>query len=110
MTSAAGRRGLAGRVPLPGSPNNILLNKAQDKLYVAQDNSDSVAVIDTEANTVLEQIDAIAPAGLLADQSNRYTGAATNNLTFVAGREDVVRDQWRGELGGDRAARGIAAA
>ena len=79
---SSGTPRLAGRVALPGSPNNILLNKAQDKLYVAQDNSDSVAVIDTQANTVLEQIDAIAPAGLLADQSNRYTGAATNNLAL----------------------------
>ena len=73
---------LLTRIPLPGSPNNLLLNKAQDRLYVTQDNSDTVAVINTTTNTVVEEIDAIAPPGVLPDRSNRYTGAATNNLAL----------------------------
>ncbi|GAC1340928.1 MAG: hypothetical protein NVSMB18_12000 [Acetobacteraceae bacterium] len=43
---------LLTRIALRGSPNNLLLNKAQTTLYVAQDNSDTVAVIDTASNTV----------------------------------------------------------
>ena len=73
---------LVTRIPLPGSPNNLLLNKAQDTLYVSQDNSDNVAVISTAGNTVTEEIDAIAPPGVLANKSNRYTGAATNNVAL----------------------------
>jgi len=73
---------LVTRIPLPGSPNNLVLNKKQDKLFVAQDNSDNVAVIDTASNKVVEEIDAIAPDGVLADKSNRYTGAATNNVAL----------------------------
>jgi len=73
---------LVTRIPLPGSPNNLVLNKFQDTLYVSQDNSDSVAVIKTANNRVAEQIDAIAPPGVLADKSSRYTGAATNNLAL----------------------------
>lgn len=70
------------RIALPGNPNNLVLNKAQTKLYVSQDNSDSVAVIDTRSNAVIEEIDAIAPPGTLGDPNNRYTGAATNNVAL----------------------------
>ena len=70
------------RIAVPGSPNNLLLNKAQTKLYVTEDNSDTVAVIDTKKNIVLEEIDAIAPSGVLADTGNRFTGASTNNLAL----------------------------
>nr|WP_294565072.1 beta-propeller fold lactonase family protein [uncultured Rhodopila sp.] len=73
---------LITRIPLPGSPNNLVLNKAQDTLFVSQDNSDNVAVISTASNTIVEQIDAIAPPGVLADKSGRYTGAATNNVAL----------------------------
>jgi len=73
---------LVTRIPLPGSPNNLVLNKLQDTLYVSQDNSDSVAVIKTANNLIAEQIDAIAPPGVLADKSSRYTGAATNNVAL----------------------------
>ncbi len=73
---------LVTRIPLPGSPNNLVLNKLQDRLYVSQDNSDTVAVIKTATDEVIEQIDAIAPPGVLADKSSRYTGAASNNLAL----------------------------
>jgi len=73
---------LVTRIPLPGSPNNLVLNKFQDTLYVPQDNSDTVAVIKTATNQVVEQIDAIAPPGVLADKTSRYTGAATNNVAL----------------------------
>ena len=73
---------LVTRIALPGSANNLLLNKAQDTLYVPQDNSDNVAVISTATNTVSEEIDAIAPPGLLADTASRYTGAASNNVAL----------------------------
>ena len=79
---STGKPQLVTRIPLPGSPNNLLLNKFADTLYVSQDNSDSVAVIKTATNQVVEQIDAIAPPGVLADKSSRYTGAATNNVAL----------------------------
>jgi len=73
---------LVTRIPLPGSANNLVLNKAQDTLYVSQDNSDNVAVINTASNAVVEEIDAIAPPGVLTDTANRYTGAASNNVAL----------------------------
>lgn len=73
---------LITRIPVPGNPNNLLLNAAQTMLYVTQDNSDNVAVINTATNTIVEEIDAIAPPGTMAIGSTRYTGAGTNNLTL----------------------------
>ncbi len=73
---------LVTRIALPGSPNNLVLDKLQKRLFVSQDNSDAVAVIRTATNQVIEEIDAVAPPGVLADRSSRYTGAATNNLAL----------------------------
>ncbi len=73
---------LVARIPVPGNPNNLLMNAAQTTLYVTQDNSDRVAVINTATNTVTEEIDAIAPPGTLAITATRYTGAGTNNLAL----------------------------
>ncbi len=71
-----------GYIALAGAPNNIILNKAQTRAYVSQDNQDRVAVIDTASGTLMREIDAIAPSGVLPAGSPRYTGAATNNLAL----------------------------
>ncbi len=72
---------LVKRIALPGNPNSMLLSADQSTLYVTQDNSDTVAVIDTATNTVLEQISTIAPPGVVPS-GTKYTGAAANNLAL----------------------------
>jgi YVTN family beta-propeller protein len=47
---------LTTRIPVTGQPNKMVLNAAGTILYVAQDQSDSVAVIDTARNTVRHNI------------------------------------------------------
>ena len=74
----AGR--LVTRIKLDGNASGMALNKAQSTLYVAQDNADEVAVIDTASNQVTAEIDARAPAGVLAGP--HYTGAATFAVTL----------------------------
>ena len=56
---------LIKRVKLNGNPLGMTLNTAQTMLYVAQDNTDEVAVIDTATNTVTASIDTRAPAEML---------------------------------------------
>jgi YVTN family beta-propeller protein len=93
---------LIKRIPLDGNGLGMTLDKSQSKLYVAQDNADEVAVIDTSTNAVVSKIDARAPAGMLAqpddddhrgfgfgtfgdhdrDQPPHYTGAATFAVTL----------------------------
>jgi DNA-binding beta-propeller fold protein YncE len=75
----AGR--LVARIPLDGNGQGLTLDAAEARLYVAQDNADQVAVIDTATQRVLQRVDARAPSGLLPGR--RYTGAATFAVTLA---------------------------
>lgn len=95
----AGR--LIARIKLDGNALGMTLDRSQSTLYVAQDNADQVAVIDTSKNAVTDTIDARAPAGILAGggdddrhevgfgrdrdsgrEQPHYTGAATFSVTI----------------------------
>jgi YVTN family beta-propeller protein len=92
----AGR--LVMRIKLDGNGQGLTLDAAQSKLYVAQDNADQVAVIDTRTNKIIDKIDARAPAGMLdgngehgllhvgygsrPDEHPHYTGAGTFSVTI----------------------------
>ena len=71
---------LIKRIKLDGNALGMTLDQTQSRLYVAQDNADEVAVIDTSTNTVKAKIDARAPAGMLPGP--KYTGAATFAVTL----------------------------
>ncbi|MEI8030269.1 MAG: bifunctional YncE family protein/alkaline phosphatase family protein [Comamonadaceae bacterium] len=71
---------LVARIKVDGNPLGMALDSAQSRLYVAQDNADQVAVIDTASNKVTSRIDARAPAGMLP--SPNYTGAGTFAVTL----------------------------
>jgi DNA-binding beta-propeller fold protein YncE len=88
---------VVARIPVKGQPNDITLNKAQTLLYVAEDQSDTVDVIDLNPthigspsqpglpatlNTVVETIPVIAPPLLLSSLLAPYTGANTNSVTL----------------------------
>lgn len=63
VVSLTGTPALTTRIPVPGNPTKIILNKAGTRLYVATDNADTVEVIDTRTNTVIQSIATIAPSG-----------------------------------------------
>jgi len=78
ITAAPGT--FVARIKLAGNAEGMTFNADQSRLYVAQDNADQVAVIDTATNTVVSTIDARAPASTgLATGS---TGAATTAVTI----------------------------
>ena len=77
-SDSAGR--LISRIKLDGNGQGMTMDAAQNRLYVAQDNADQVAVIDTTTNAIITKIDARAPAGMLP--SPKYTGAATFAVTL----------------------------
>jgi YVTN family beta-propeller protein len=68
------------RIPVKGQPNKMTLNAAQSLLYVADDQSDTVEVIDTTQNVVLETIPVIAP--LLDSSLAQFKGANPNSVTL----------------------------
>jgi DNA-binding beta-propeller fold protein YncE len=70
------------RIALPGQPNRMVLDHSQHLLYVAQDNTDSIGVIDTSSNRLRENIPVTAPAGLLPDWKSKLKGNDTNSVTL----------------------------
>jgi DNA-binding beta-propeller fold protein YncE len=81
---------LVKRIALDGNALGMTLNRSGSRLFVAQDNADQVAVIDTGRNKVVGKIDARAPKGLIDDADHgghegkhgRTTGAATFAVTL----------------------------
>jgi DNA-binding beta-propeller fold protein YncE len=86
---------LIKRIELDGNALGMTLDQSQSTLYVAQDNADEIAVIDTSKNVVSDKIDARAPPGMLpgpsdedrqqdfgGQQQSHYTGAATFAVTL----------------------------
>jgi DNA-binding beta-propeller fold protein YncE len=69
------------RIPLAGNPNRLLLDRTQRHLFATADNADTVYVIDTARNRVVEAIRTTAPPGLLA-KAAEYRGAAPNALAL----------------------------
>ncbi|MGH9371165.1 MAG: YncE family protein [Vicinamibacterales bacterium] len=72
---------LIRRIRLDGNALGMTLDESQSRLYVAQDNADQVAVINTHTNQVVAKIDARAPGGMLP-RGRKYTGAATSAMTI----------------------------
>ena len=100
-TGPKGQMQVTARIAVKGQPNKMVMNQAQTLLYVAEDQTDTVDVIDINpapthyltVNTVIETIPVLAPAGLLPSSfyysnSNNstanpiYTGSNTNSLTL----------------------------
>jgi YVTN family beta-propeller protein len=73
---------VTARIPVKGQPNKMTLNTAQTLLYVVEDQSDTVDVIDTGTNAILETIPVIAPASTLPSWLAKYTGANPNSATL----------------------------
>jgi YVTN family beta-propeller protein len=70
------------RIKVTGQPNKMTLNADQSKLYVAEDETDTVDVIDTTMNSVTASISVGAPAGLLTANRTKYTGNNTNSVSL----------------------------
>jgi YVTN family beta-propeller protein len=81
VVGLGGQPKVTGRIPVQGQPNRVLLNRAQDRLYVALDNADSVAIVDAKANRVLSTIRVTAPAELLPSE-NVPRGANPNSVAL----------------------------
>ena len=82
---------VTGRIPVVGEPLKMTMNKAQTRLYVAEDMTDSVDVIDISKGSatngvgaILETIYVRAPANVLSAYPvvNAHKGANTNSVTL----------------------------
>ena len=81
VVNIAGTPSLTTRIPVPGNPNRSVLSADQSLLYVAQDNSDSVAVINTGSNMVTAEIGVSLPHELYRNDKG-YKGANPNSVAL----------------------------
>jgi YVTN family beta-propeller protein len=92
--SSATSGNLITRIPLDGNGLGMTLDASQSKLYVAQDNADQVAVIDTATNTIIAKIDARAPAGVLtAGRRLAHTDGPVGSDENERGEEAIGFDE-----------------
>jgi YVTN family beta-propeller protein len=80
VNSTTGKGSVVTRIPLDGNANGMTLSADRSTLYVAQDNSDEVAIISTASNTVTAKVDTRGPASLGLPVAT--TGAAPTALTI----------------------------
>ncbi len=73
---------VVSRIKVPGQPNKMILNRSQSTLFVAQDSTDSVGVIDTTTNQLVANIPVTAPEGPLLGFQLKFKGNNTNSLTL----------------------------
>ncbi|MHB1187043.1 bifunctional YncE family protein/alkaline phosphatase family protein [Thiobacillus sp.] len=79
---AGAQPAMTGRIAVGGQPNKMLLNHDQHRLFVANGNSDSVSVIDTVTDTVLEEFNVTAPKSVLT-KADKLRGANPNSLALT---------------------------
>jgi DNA-binding beta-propeller fold protein YncE len=82
VVNIGGTPTVAARIRVKGQPNKMILNAAQTLLYVAEDQTDTVDVIDTARNAVVGTIPIITPASMFSPALMPYTGANTNSVTL----------------------------
>ncbi len=70
------------RIPVESQPNKVLLSPDQNKLYVANGNNDSISVIDTNSNRLVQTISLSRPG-------EKYKGANPNSLALNSDGETL---------------------
>jgi len=82
VVSLTGSPAVTHRIPVQGQPNKMVLNHAQSLLLAALDNSDSVAVIDTDSDALLETIPTTAVNPGYIQSANFLKGSNPNALAL----------------------------
>ena len=99
VVSFAAQPKVIKRIRIPGQPNRMVLNSSQSTLYVAQDNSDSVGVIDTNSNSLTDNIPVTSPAGLLPQAKMKLKGNDTNSVTLSRDEQFLyVSNGWMNDV------------
>ena len=82
LNLADGGLSLTTRIPVSGNPGKMTLNAAQSRLFVVASNSDELIIIDTTSNTVMGQVNASAPSGLLGGSGKVPKGSNPNSVAL----------------------------
>jgi DNA-binding beta-propeller fold protein YncE len=83
VVNISGSPAVTARIKVTGQPGKMVLNAAQTTLFAAEDESDSVALIDTGSNKLSHEFDVAAPAGVLTGALAQRKGNNTNSVTLT---------------------------
>ncbi|PYU19656.1 MAG: hypothetical protein DMG32_24010 [Acidobacteria bacterium] len=72
---------MMSRIAVRGTPNKMILNRSGSRLYVACDNSDSVAIVDTESDRLISQFAVTAPKNVFLNPRG-FKGSNPNSLAL----------------------------
>jgi DNA-binding beta-propeller fold protein YncE len=72
---------ISDRIAVNGTPNRMILDRAHARLFVALDNSDTVAIVDTHSDTLVRDIDINQPFRASLGKT-RFTGSHPNGLAL----------------------------
>ncbi len=72
---------VTGRLHVGGNPGKMITSRDGSRIFVALDNADAVAVIDTQRSQVLEEVPTVAPPGVLR-LAKPYRGASPNAVAL----------------------------
>jgi hypothetical protein len=76
---SGGGLNLTKRIPVDGNPGKMVLNKTQNRLYVAVANADSLLVIDTTSDSMVSEVNVSAPASIFGeDEGERRIPKGSN--------------------------------
>jgi DNA-binding beta-propeller fold protein YncE len=72
---------VSARIKLKGNPTRLLLNRDQSRLFIAEDNSDQLAIVDTATNAVVGTVK-VMPTDGFGPPDVRRPGASPNGLAL----------------------------
>jgi YVTN family beta-propeller protein len=81
IVTLAGTPRVTGRIPVGGLPSKMILNGSESLLFVAESNSDSVAIIDTSTDEVIGRVTTTGPENVLA-KAGKFKGSNPNSLAL----------------------------
>lgn len=81
VLNVSGALSVSGRIKFTGRPNKMVLNNSQNLLYVALDNSDQVAVIDTNTDEIKNLISSAGPEFVFAP-GRTISGSTSNSVAL----------------------------
>ncbi len=78
------------RIKVRGQPNKMTLNRARTRLYVVEDQSDTVDVIDTASNEIVETIPLLSAVSTLPASLAGLTGANPNSAALSSDEKQLL--------------------
>jgi DNA-binding beta-propeller fold protein YncE len=77
------------RIPLKGQPIAMIANHSGTRLYTALDDTDQLAIIDTQTNKLIEALNVAAPRSIY-DNAHWLGGVSPNALALTSGESTLL--------------------